>query len=212
MIGKILKMNRKILFSFLVLPVSAIIAFLFGVIVLAISNATQTNPLNKTQIGYAILYGAGIVYLISLALVWTGKIFKTTSKKEALTVDSTPWPFLSVLIFSILFGPCSSYLIAWQSLRKMGKIDAAKSFLGLGGMVLLVMLVALYILPQDIAKVIGNISAIIFPIWLYYTYQKQYQVDNPKRAKFSWSILGWSVLGIILLLVIFILLGVVWKK
>lgn len=205
-------MNRKILLSVLALPISVVIAFLLGVIVLAILNASKANSFSNLQLGYGMLLGAAIIYLVSLVLIWTGRLFRPSSGQETVEGQSSPWSALSVFIFSILFGPGASYLITWQNLKRIGKTDVTNSFLGLGGVALLAIVIIIYILPEGIAKVIGDISAIIFPIWLYHSYQKKYQFDNPKRAKFSWSILGWSCLGVILILAIFILVGAIWKK
>lgn len=123
-----------------------------------------------------------------------------------------PWNYFSVFIFSSLFGPGASYLISWQNLKKMSKPEEAKKFLLFGGIVFLLISIALYYLPESGAKALGNVAAIIFPIWLYYSHQKQWQTTNPNKAKFSWSILGWSLLGVILVLVVFLLLGFILPK
>lgn len=120
-----------------------------------------------------------------------------------------PWNYFSVFIFSSLFGPGASYLISWRNLKKMGKPEEAKKFLLFGGIIFLLMSTALIYLPKSGTKALGNVAAIIFPIWLYYSHQKQWQISNPNKAKFSWSILGWSLLGVLLLIIVVAALTVI---
>lgn len=120
-----------------------------------------------------------------------------------------PWNYFSVFIMSALFGPGAGYLITWRNLLKMGKVAEAKQFLAFGGGVFLLMCVGFLFLPQSGAKLLGNVASIVFPIWLYYSHQKQWQLSNPNKAKFSWSILGWSLLGVLLLMVAIALLSLI---
>lgn len=209
-------MNKKIILSVLTLPVSAIIAFIAFVIVIAILGSAsgdpnffdniKTNPAEKIKMGYFLFGGAGLLYILSLLFIWRRKSETSTS------VQAQPWNYFAVFIMSSLFGPGAAYLISWQNLLRMGKIAEAKQFLLFGGAIFLLMSVGFFLLPEGGTKLLGNVASIAFPIWLYYAHQKQWQISNPNKAKFSWSILGWSLLGVILVILVFLLLGFIIRK
>lgn len=208
-------MNKKIIFSVLALPLSALLGFIIFVGILAIMSFVsgdpnylhnvRTNEAQKTTMVYVLFGSVLVVYLLSAFFIWK-------RKSEATNVQATPWNYFAVFIMSSLFGPGAGFLVTWQNLLRMGKVEEAKKFLMLGGLAFLAMCVALLFIPSDGAKVLGNIASMAFPVWLYYTNQKQWQLDNPNKAKFSWSILGWSLLGVSLLFIVVILLGFIIHK
>lgn len=109
-----------------------------------------------------------------------------------------------MVLISVLCGLPGSYLIVWQNLRRIGRKDVGKKFLIVGGIIVLVTMVVLMFLPisKSLSRGLGNGLAMIFPLWLYSNYLKQWQQQNPKGAGFSWSLMGWGLLGLILYLVL----------
>ena len=123
-----------------------------------------------------------------------------------------PWPWWATLTFS--FDLVGGYIIVWQNLKRMGREDVAKKFLFVGGGIVLTILVLLvllgYLLPES--STLSSSSSTyklvlgwLFPIWLYLTYLKKWQQENPGKAKFSWSILGWMAVGIVIEIVLIFL-------
>lgn len=209
-------MNKKIIFSVLALPLSALLGFIIFVIILAIMSVVSGDPnylqnvraneAQKTTMVYVLFGSVLVVYLLSALFIWKRK---NESPENAQT---TPWNYFAVFIMSSLFGPGAGFLVTWQNLLRMGKVEEAKKFFMLGGLVFLAICGALLFISSDGAKAVGNIASMAFPVWLYYTNQKQWQLNNPNKAKFSWSILGWSLLGLILAFIVVILLGLIIRK
>lgn len=120
-----------------------------------------------------------------------------------------PWSYIQILAASVLFGLPGAYLIVWQNLKRIGKEDVAKKFLIVGGIIVLLIMTILIFLPvsRTISRGLSNGLAIMFPIWLYLSYLREWQKQNPKGAGFSWSLLGWGLLGLVLYLAIAFIIG-----
>ena len=50
--------------------------------------------------------------------------------------EKLPWSFLSMAIFSTLFGSIAGFLITWQNLKRLGKKILAKKFFFIGGAII----------------------------------------------------------------------------
>jgi len=108
-----------------------------------------------------------------------------------------PWPYGWVITMSILFGFPASFLIVWQNLKRIGREDVAKKFFIVGGLIVLALGIITVILPVRTGSQSGSLLlSAAFPIWFYVKYFKDWQIKNPKVAKFSWSIVGWALLGL----------------
>lgn len=183
-------MNKKIIFSVLALPLSAVLGFIVFMIILAGMSFVSGDPnffqnaraseADKMRLVYILLGSVVFTYLASAFLIWK-------SKSEAnASVQGAPWNYFSVFIMSTLFGPGAGFLVTWQNLLRMGKVQEARKFLIWGGLVFLAICVSLLFISSDGVKAVGNIASMGFPVWLYYTNQKQWQLSNPNKAKFSW--------------------------
>ncbi len=156
------------------------------------------------MVAVAILEGlvAGVIYwLIARTRGW-----ETQNELEWLMRGDKVWSWSTVLIFSILGGMGAGYLICWQDLIRMGKQEAAKKFLLWGGVGLLVINLVIVLLPDELTP--NSISyglSLMFPVYLYHAYLKEWQKSNPGVAKFEKKIILWAILGLVLgLLIIFI--------
>lgn len=127
--------------------------------------------------------------------------------------QKTPWPVWAIFVFSII-NIFAAYFITWQSLKRMGRDDIARKFLFVGGGIIILLFLFLIfsgdlfpLPPPPIRDIIKTISAIAFPGWLYITYLKRWQEENPGKAKFSWSIIGWWAIGVGIEIVLGLLIG-----
>lgn len=110
--------------------------------------------------------------------------------------SNKPWKFWHMSLMALLFGLGSGYLVAWQNLRRMGEEEAAKKFLLFGGVVLIVISLMIYFLPETQTRGFYFIG-LLFPVWVYFRNQKGWEQKNPGQTAFSWSIVGWGVLGFV---------------
>ncbi len=119
-----------------------------------------------------------------------------------------PWPIFWIYVVSVLTSYAGSYLITWQSLKRIGKDDVANRFLLIGGVITLVISYLTRFIPSQLFPGYNGLPGVaaglasIFPLWFQYKYFNQWQKDNPNQTKFTWSIVGWGILGIILLVII----------
>lgn len=145
---------------------------------------------------------AGVIYwLIARTRGW-----ETKNELEWLTQGGNVWSWGWVLLFSILGGIGAGYLLCWQDLIRMGKQEAAKKFFLWGGITLLSIQLLVTLLPDKWTP--NSISlglSLVFPMYLYHGYLKEWQKNNPGIARFEKKIILWAVLGLVLqLLIIFI--------
>ena len=120
-----------------------------------------------------------------------------------------PWSWIWMLPTSVLSGSPGSYLIVWQNLKRIGREDIAKKFVIVGGIILLTVTAVLFLLPisRPIRQWLGTGLSIIFPLWFYSNYLKEWQKQNPKVAGFSWALVGWGFLGLMLYLALVFLVA-----
>lgn len=125
-----------------------------------------------------------------------------------------PWSWIWILVVSVLCGLSGGYLIVWQNLKRIGREDVAKKFLIKGGVIVLAITAALFLLPipQSLNRGLGNGLAIIFPIWFYQKYLNDWQKQNPKVAGFSFALIGWGLLGLILYLALVFLVALIFPQ
>jgi len=122
------------------------------------------------------------------------------------------WPLWSMVLVSILLGMVAGYFLTWRNMIRMGlSNDKRKQFLIIG---FLVVISVIFILSHIELKRTSSISgplSVMFPVWLYYTYQKQWEKEHPGGTKTTWGVLGWGMLGLFsffMLGAIFIIFGI----
>ncbi len=129
-----------------------------------------------------------------------------------------PWSFVGIVLVSLLTSYVGSYIITWQSLRKIGQNDVANRFLLFGGIISILISFIFPFIPKGLlvahklAPGIASAFAIIFPFWFYPRYFKQWLTDHPNQAKFSWSLIGWGVLGLIIAIAMSSLVSALYKS
>lgn len=123
--------------------------------------------------------------------------------------SKTPWDFISIVGVSLIFGNVASYLVVWENLKRIGKKDKANKYFIFFGMVLLLETLLFQYL-NNLGKLNGSMVnglGLIFPIWFYAYYFKEWQKQNPKVAKFQWSILAWGLFGLVAVFILNVIVG-----
>lgn len=110
-----------------------------------------------------------------------------------------PWSFVSMAVVSLILGIGASYLIVWQNLKRIGKDAAARKFLWIGLVILVVVVTVLFFAADvlHLSKASGNVLALGFPTWFYFKHLVSWKIASKEKPGFDWAILGWGLLGLV---------------
>ena len=136
---------------------------------------------------------------------------KNQSDQQSVTQPLSPWPILLVLTFSFLLSSGAALFLVWQSLKRIGEENVARSFLVVGGVIFLVTQVVgvLMVSKADFggARYLAQLVGLVFPLWFWRGSYKKWQQNNSIPEKFDWSIVVWTVMGLVLTIIINIVVG-----
>lgn len=126
-----------------------------------------------------------------------------------ISPSKIPWDFMSMVGVPILFGYVASYLVVWENLRRIGKKDKANKYLIVFGVVVLLGIIFFQYL-SGLKRLNGSMVngfGLLFPIWFYAYYFKEWQKQNPGVAKFQWSVLVWGLFGLVAGIILNVIIG-----
>ncbi len=136
------------------------------------------------------------------ATVVTNESMSTIQKSDSIdysVLNSGSWPLIGIWAGSS-FSLIGGFLIVWQNLKRMGKVDDAKKFI-----LLSFLLIPLILLLANIVRVKNMPLGLLPSLWLilkYFSKDKNWYL-GPKPL-LRWEIIKWGLLGVLIELPFFI--------